>query len=66
LLLKEVHILGTDHRGELDNDFKVNKFNVGMKNDKPTGCYGIAAEAQKTFVTKDGVKIFTKLFYDYK
>jgi len=67
--LKEVHILGTDHRGELDDDFtiqEVNKFNVGMKNDKPIGCYGIAAEAQKTYVTKDGAKIFTKLFNDYK
>lgn len=53
----------------MDDDFitqEVNKFNVGMKNGKPIGCDGIAAEAQKTSVTKAGAKIFTKLFSDYK
>ena len=65
LLLKQVHILCTDHRGELNDDFtiqEVNKFIVGMKNDKAIGCDGTPAEVQKTFVIKDGAKIFTKLF----
>ena len=56
-LLKEVHILCTDHRGELDDDFtvqEVNKFIVGLKNDKAIGCDGIPANVQKTFVIKDG------------
>lgn len=50
--MKEVHILGTVHRGELDDDFRiqeVNKFIVGMKNDKAIGCHGIPDEVQKTF-----------------
>jgi hypothetical protein len=53
--LKEVHTLGTDHRGELDNNFtiqEVNNFILGMKNDKAMGCDDIPAEAQKTFVIR--------------
>jgi len=64
-LLKEVHILCTDHRGELDDDFtvqEVNKFIVGLKNDKAIGCDGIPANVQKTFVIKDGGWNFYKIF----
>ena len=49
----------------MDVDFtvqEVNKFIVGMKNDKAIGCDGMPANVQKTFVTKDGAEIFFKIF----
>lgn len=55
----------TDHRGELYDNFteqEVNKFILGMQNDKAIWCDGMPPEARKTFVTKDGAEIFTKLF----